>query len=300
MNSNKMIKTLKRWMLLLLTLPILWACDSSNNEAGPGMVSLSLTDGPLEAENVAAVYITITGIEYKQDSAWIEFEDFEGPQTINLLELTDGKTILLGEFFVDPGTVTGLRFHLDTSNDPELTTWIEFTDESTEPLKVPSGPQTGYKAVGNFDVPSNGGVQIVADFDVRKSVVKAGMSGMFILKPTIRVETIKLTGSISGEVTNIPPDTSVVVYAYRDGTYDEDTEADDPEEGAVRFPNAVTSDMVEDNTYTLSFLKAGTYDLVVAGFDAGDGSFLEVFGIVEDVEVQDDQETNQDINISDL
>ena len=63
--------------------------------------------------------------------------------------------------------------------------YIEFADNSTEPLFVPSGGETGYKAVGQFEVPVNGTVEVTADFDVREAVVVAG--SRYILKPTIKL-----------------------------------------------------------------------------------------------------------------
>jgi hypothetical protein len=63
--------------------------------------------------------------------------------------------------------------------------YIEFADNSTEPLFVPSGNETGYKAIGQFTVPVNGTVEVTADFDVREAVVVADSS--YILNPTIKL-----------------------------------------------------------------------------------------------------------------
>jgi hypothetical protein len=63
--------------------------------------------------------------------------------------------------------------------------YIEFADNSTEPLFVPSGNETGYKAIGQFEVNVNGAVEVTADFDVSEAVVVAGSS--CILKPTIKL-----------------------------------------------------------------------------------------------------------------
>jgi hypothetical protein len=45
---------------------------------------------------------------------------------------------------------------------------------------------------------------VTADFDVRKSIVKAGASGKYILKPTIRLVVDNQAGCIKGDVTNAP------------------------------------------------------------------------------------------------
>ena len=156
---------------------------------GTGTLKLYLSDAPLDAEDVTGVYITINEIQYHLDSQWITCEEFEGPKTYNLLELTDGNSALLGELTLPAGNYNQIRFILDIPEKGSYPAnpgcYIEFADNSTEPLFVPSGGDTGYKAIGYFEVPVNGTVEVTADFDVRKAVVVAGSS--YILKPTIKL-----------------------------------------------------------------------------------------------------------------
>jgi hypothetical protein len=156
---------------------------------GTGILKLYLSDAPMDAENVRGVYITINEIQYHIDGQWITCEEFEGPKTYNLLELTGGNITLLGEFTLPAGHYTQIRFMLDiaekASSRPNQGCYIEFADNSTQPLLAPSGGTTGYKAIGHFEVPVNGTVEVTADFDVRNAVVVAGFS--YILKPTIKL-----------------------------------------------------------------------------------------------------------------
>jgi hypothetical protein len=156
---------------------------------GTGTLKLYLSDAPMDAENVTGVYITINEIQYHRDSQWIICEEFEGPKTYNLLELTGGNSVSLGEFTLPAGKYTQIHFMLDITEKGSSTAnpgcYIEFADNSTEPLFVPSGGETGYKAIGQFEVPVNGSVDVTADFDVHKAVVVAGSS--YILKPTIKL-----------------------------------------------------------------------------------------------------------------
>ena len=166
-------RIVRMFAALLLGGSLLVGCGS--DESGNGTLRLSITDAPTDAENVAGVYVAITGVEYRTDgSSWQPFEGFGDPYTVNLLDLTDGKTALLGDFSVEAGTYDGLRFQIDASENggdvSNAATYIEFTNGSTQPLYVPSGTQSGYKAIGSFTVPVNGSVFITADFDVRKSV----------------------------------------------------------------------------------------------------------------------------------
>jgi hypothetical protein len=106
-----------------------------------------------------------------------------------LLQLTDGNSALLGELALPAGNYTQIRFMLDIgekgSSQASPGCYLEFADDSTRPLFAPSGGKTGYKGVGNFEVPANGTVEVTADFDASKAVVVAGSS--YILKPTIKL-----------------------------------------------------------------------------------------------------------------
>jgi len=163
--------------------------EQSQQPPATGTLKLYLCDAPLDTQNVTGVYITINEIQYHRDSRWMACGEFEGPQTHNLLELTEGNSALLGEFTLPAGNHTQIRFMLDIaekgSHKANPGCYVEFSNSSTEPLFVPSGGETGYKAVGYFTVPVDGSVEVTADFDVREAVIVAGAS--YILKPTIKL-----------------------------------------------------------------------------------------------------------------
>lgn len=301
-NKNKHMKKsglVKMMAVLLLGSSLLTGCG--NDENGNGTISLNLTDAPTDAENVAGVYVTITGVEYRVgEKSWQPFEGFGDPYTVNLLDLTDGKTALLGDFNVEAGKYDGLRFKLDASeNGGKVTnaaTYIEFTDGSTQPLFVPSGTQSGYKAKGSFVVPVNGSVFITADFDVRKSVVEAGASGKYLLKPTIRLVVNDQAGAIEGELANAEENLNYVVFAYEEGAFSEE-ELAEPAEGEARFPSSVSSAKVKDDgSFSLPFLAAGSYQLVIVAYV--DGAFQEVAQVAEElVEVKSKETTTVTVSL---
>ncbi|WP_016778216.1 DUF4382 domain-containing protein [Anaerophaga thermohalophila] len=291
------------FLTAVLAMPFLIASCSDDETSDKGTLKLSITDAPLDTDGITAVNITVNEVQYHiKDNEWRTFEEFEA-DTFNLLELTNGNSELLGRFELGAGTYTQLRFILDAPEKGQSTPsnpgcYLEFEDGSTQALFVPSGSESGFKGTGAFTVPLNGEVAITADFDARKSVVKAGTSGMYILKPTIRLVVDNQAGSIKGQVSNIPEGSNAVVYAYESDTYTEE-EAAEPEEEAVRFPNAVTSSMAgETGEYTLSYLAPGAYDLVVV--ETIEGAFNQVLGTVEDVEVESLKESISDINIDEL
>jgi len=157
--------------------------------SGTGTLKLYLCDAPIDSQNVTGVFITIEEIQYHLDSQWITCAEFTGPQIYDLLELTGGNSAFLGELTLPAGNYTQIRFMLDIpekgSSPANPGCYVELDGNSTEPLFVPSGGETGYKATGRFEVPANGTVEVTADFDVHKAVVVAGSS--YILKPTIKL-----------------------------------------------------------------------------------------------------------------
>jgi hypothetical protein len=163
----------------------------AEQQIGTGTLKLYLCDAPLDAENVTGVYITINEIQYHLDGKWITCEEFAGNQTYNLLELTGGNSALLGELTLPAGNYTQIRFMLDIpEKGPQPVNpgcYIEFADNSTEPLFVPSGGQSGYKATGRFEVTANETVEVTADFDVRKPGAVHVANSRYILNPTIKL-----------------------------------------------------------------------------------------------------------------
>jgi len=294
---------MKKMLIILaaITLPLFFT--SCEEQSGSGTLTLSITDSPVDSSDVSGVFITITEIQvHTSDSGWLTMESFEGPEAFNLLELTRGESDLLGSLELEGGNYTQIRFMIDapvlgTAKPVNPGCYIEFKDGSTQPLFIPGGSVSGFKGVGNFRVPVNGSVEITADFDVRKSVHKTGShSSRYILRPVIRLVVDNQAGAIRGIVTDIPEDTGIVIYAYEDGKYAAE-EADDPIDATTsRFPNAVSSDMVDSlGVYHIANLAEGEYDLVVASVK--ESTFNEVLGIIEDVTVESRKTTKQDINI---
>ncbi|MFP4443463.1 MAG: DUF4382 domain-containing protein [Spirochaetia bacterium] len=297
---------MNNWIFIIVSSLIALTFAACNlNSGSTGVVKLNLTDAPIDADNVTGVYITITEIQYNMNrddgETWETLEEFQGPKTYNLLELQNGKSVLLGELILTAGQYNQIRFLLDipeqggaAPSNPGC--YIEYSDETTEPLFVPSGGNSGYKATGTFQVPVNGAVELTADFDVRKAVVAAGDSGKIILKPTIRLIANNQAGRISGSITGYTGENELLVFAYESGDYSE-TESAEPESGESRFPNAVTSTSVDDESgYQLWYLAPGEYDLVVAEYT--DGTFVQVSGVITGIAVEAEGNTSRIIDFS--
>lgn len=248
---------------------LFFACSKDEVSEGIGKLALSVTDAPIDANNVKAVYVTFTGLEYQNNGGtWETATDFTGPQTVNILDLQNGKTSLLGNYTLKSGNYSGLRFKLDapskgTNNPTNPGCYVELNTGEKMPLFVPSGSQSGYKANGNFSVPINGTVEVTADFDLRKSITVTGSGNTYILNPTLKIIVNNQSGSISGIVSNLAGDKKYVLYSYEKDKYT-NSESNEPTGENVRFPNAISSTKINSTgAYTLSFLAAGNYDLIL-------------------------------------
>ncbi len=167
---------------------------------GTGKLSLSLTDAAVEG--LKAVYVTIDKVQVhlggneSRPANWKTVSDVGNGRTYNLLELVNGMRSDLGLTDLEAGRYTQMRLILGKTPDdginilsrrhPFANYVITDTDEVHE-LKVPSGFQTGIKIVHGFTIAENGTTELVLDFDAARSVVRAGASGNWILKPTIKV-----------------------------------------------------------------------------------------------------------------
>lgn len=268
---------------------------STATSATTGTVALSLTDAPIDNEEVTGVYVTFTGLRYqyadKNDSegnetGWKDITLSE-PVTVNLLDLQDGNTTLLNEVELPAGVIDHVRFVLDTKK-----CFVEMLGDINKTLTIPSGPQTGYKAIGGFTIPAGGRVNVTADFDVRKSLVINKNKNL--LNPTIKIIDNVEIGEINGTVSDVN-NSSVIIYSYTDGSYSVNNDTNTTPD----FADAVSSTKVSDGTYVLPWLATGIYDLVVVEYDST-GTFENIAGYINDVKVSSNTITTLDINGSTL
>jgi len=199
------------FIVLFLT-SLLVSCGGGGDvtPVGTGNLSLGLTDA---AGDYLHVFVTIKEIQVNKaadgegtDSGWATV--MEPNKTIDLKPLENGNIYDLGLASLEAGHYSQMRLILGTKpDDPAAYKYANYVviegenegDTVEEPLKVPSGFQTGIKLVKGFEIIHEGTTALILDFNAKKSVVKAGNSGQWLLKPTIKVlETVE--NSISGTV----------------------------------------------------------------------------------------------------
>ncbi len=277
-------------LVAVVALLMVVGCDALFPADGDKIsVDFKLTDAPVDSVDIQSVFVKFGGLEINQsgsasesDSSWISIP-IDATQEYDLLSLTGGTAALLGNISLTAGTqVNQIRFL-----EPEVEV-VETADIDTRKTCIlPSG---SLKIVNAFDVPLTGTLTLTVDFDVRKSLIVTGGNGQsgqgteptYRMKPVLRAVVDNEAGQISGSI----PD-GYAVYAYMNDTYDI-SEATAADADSVPFSNSVTSakavqgegDAAGTWHYTLAFLEAGTYDLVVVDLapetDVVDTTYVDV------------------------
>lgn len=208
------MKTSISWLKCLVLSAVLIAggiACSSGGGSNMGQLSVSITDKPSDSYN--AVYVTISSIAVHAAS------DVEGTwstiatpgKTVNLLALANGVREQMALVDLAPGHYTQMRLMIGTQPDSGLNiqnnphpfaNYVIDTNGAVHELKIPSGLQTGVKLVQGFDINANSTTELTFDFDASRSVVVAGNSGKYLLKPTIQVVDTALATVLNGKVTD--------------------------------------------------------------------------------------------------
>ncbi len=204
-------------IVLALTLSFV-GCQKSDEGTSAitnqGKVTIKLTDSPFPLKWFTEVNVTITKIQMHavdstKGASFITI--WEGRQTVNLLDLRNGKTSDFPEAEVPAGKYNMIRMKVDSVH-------IKYKNGMEFSLNMPDNCKAGIKImiVPPLEVEEGTLQEVLLDFDVSKSImIRSGwhgnfpMPGFFRFRPFIRAVSMKTTGSIMGFVS----DTSGVAIA---------------------------------------------------------------------------------------
>ncbi|NEW80471.1 MAG: DUF4382 domain-containing protein [Gelidibacter sp.] len=172
------------------------SCDSSDEGNGTASVQLKLVDAP---GDYLEVNVNIVDIQYNNgdsEEGWMSFGEPEDyPINVDLTTLIAGNSLLLVNQIIPSGMLKQIRLVLGDGN----TLKIEGQSEMMH-LSTPSAMQSGLKLKINTALEPGYSYTFILDWDVQKSVVMAGGSGNYNLKPVIRVNAEVNSGSIAGNL----------------------------------------------------------------------------------------------------
>jgi len=195
----------------VISLLFLVSCnDQDRIMDGHASLSVSLIDAPADYDEVWVEVLSVEVLPSKanesNESAWISIGNDSEEKKINLLTLTGGNAAFLGTKEIPAGKISQIRLVLGSDN-------YIVQNGNRFNLTTPSAQQSGLKLQINKELMAGIQYDLVIDFDAAQSIVKAGASGKYILKPVLRVVTEE-SASIRGRV--LPVEAGAVIYGIKD------------------------------------------------------------------------------------
>lgn len=275
MKCNKYIKNL---LIIPFITFIFVSCNSENsannnannssNSPNQGTLKVGLTDAT--TDQYQAVYITVHEILINKSDDGEESEDSwisvgTPHATYNLLKLVNGVRESLGIVNLEVGHYKQMRLIVGDTADSSINIFSEVhpfanyvidLNGNEHQLKIPSGMQSGIKIIHGFNISKNATTELILDFNAAASVVVAGNSGQYLLKPTINILETSESSIISGLITRSSNGSVIAGAIISAQTFDNSViNAKD----RITIEAATISDSNGD--YSL-FLSPGTYNLV--------------------------------------
>ena len=234
-------------ILLFAILGFQSCSDDTEKLEKTSRLQLKLVDAPGDYQEVNVEIIDVLYNSTEDDGGWTSItpEDFS-PIIVDLTELVAGNELLLSDVLIPSGMLQQIRLVLGENN-----TLLIDGEEGPIDLDTPSAQQSGLKLKINTELEPGYSYTFILDWDVQKSIVRAGNSGKYNLKPVIRVNAEVNSGSIAGKVIGKP--------IVSDGT-----------DGTVPLQYAKVSVYTVDELYITGTITNENGEFIIQGLDAGD------------------------------
>ncbi len=250
---------------ILLLAAAFTGCGGGDSGTTPtGTAQVFLTDAPDGA--LDNVLVTVRSIWFHtsdaagpDDAGWLRFP-LATPRTVDLARLTDGTTVPVFDGITLPvGRYQQILLFLAPTEDNAFLSPYnnEVIDNNVAfPLRVPDAAH-GIRLAGAFRIVEGGTLRLAIDFDIGHDVVKIARGGAveYILKPQLRYFDLDDVGAVTGRI-----DGAARAAGYNFVFKAERPNVDNTFHQVVRFTG-----VRPDNTFVLSFLPPGTYDVVMRG-----------------------------------
>ena len=237
-------KAIKRMFIALTVISLIFNYSCSDNKTeDTARIQLKLVDAP---GDYLEVNVEIIDIQYNagEEEGWMSFTPVSDyPINVDLTELVAGNSLLLTDELIPAGMLKQVRLVLSENN----TLRIE-GEEDLIPLNTPSAQQSGLKLNLNEELEGGFSYTFILDWIVSESIVKAGNSGNYNLKPVIKVNAEVNSGSINGVVKEL-------------NEVDQDLQA---------MPNIVVQVFNSSNEFVTDSQTNDLGEFLIQGLDAGD------------------------------
>ena len=222
-------------LLGMLAIAGLSGCSNNPTSASLGTMNIQMTDAPGDFQKVNLVVNEVAVQHEDGNGGWEVLQSTT--RTYDLLQLRNGVFSTLGISQLPAGLYSSLRLKLGAGSNVVV-------DNTTHPLRVPSGMESGLKLAGAFSVPKNGRIDLGLDFDVARSIKPKG-DGSYMLSPVIRVVTMSLPDNKPGAIQGLvePSGVSCSVFVL----FNADTVA--------------SSMIAADGQFKISLVPPGIYNL---------------------------------------
>lgn len=243
--------------------------QSGSSGSRQSSFSLRLTDAAVDS--AARVVVQFSAVQLKRkDGGWAKY-DFANPLALDLLQLQGTKTAdLLVHMPIESGDYDEVRIFVDST---PMVNFIELASGATHELTIPSASFSGLKLRGDFTVPSNRAANLTIDFDLRRSILRVGISGNYNLNPVLRLVNDKDVGHIRGTLdpalltgpncSDADINTHNAIYVYTGNN----VTPDDINLKSKRNVDPVTTSLIKLDSasgkfmYEAAFLPAGRYTI---------------------------------------
>lgn len=232
-------------MAIILGSIVFVSCQKSGDSGfiEKARLQVRLTDGP--NLNLSEVWVDVKEIQIKMEDTGMITLAGSRPGMYNLLALTNGRDTMLSDAEIPAGSISQIRLVLGTNNYA-----IKHTGERIE-LTTPSAQQSGLKVQVNQTVSGGMLYRLILDFDAAKSIIQAGNSGNYILKPVLRIISfVPSGGKVKGVV--LPDSVRTAIYAINGPDTIATTFSETAMRGAYYF-----NDIAAGN-YTFSYVPQDT------------------------------------------
>jgi len=254
--------TIPKALVVTAAVALLAACGggSDGDKSQTGRLKLSITDAPMD--DVQEVWVKFSAVEFKPEGGAPVLNALAAAQSLNLLELQNGRTaVLVNDVILPAGRYEWIRLVVD--NVPNVRDSYVMANGAECELIVPSGAESGLKMNRGFTLTADGSVALTVDFDLRKSLhAPPGQKGMmekctqgYLLRPTLRLVQDSEVGAIAGTVHASRVKAGCWVYVFPGAvasTTPDDFDNKDAEP-------TVMAPVSENGTYKATFLTEGTY-----------------------------------------